>query len=235
MLRVLRFGPSFRFVALALLAWTVAAAAIAVFVIAGLFALNSASSREPWQPTLTKPVSILIGKQDHYMHLGWKHFTCAMVSGESRIHCGATVEGSLLETAIMLGDHSLLCDASYAGKMVPCWASWNDHLQSYVVIESDLGLDGARFQQLVDQTANVGWGEADWIRVAAGVAIGIGAVLASLLWGHSGRVEGTTLSAGWSSPVTVLRLIYAAGAGLMVSVVFLSASIPILGLLRLID
>lgn len=232
---VFRFRPSFRLVALALLAWTVAAFAIACFVVAGLFAYNSASPREPWEPSLPKPVSILIGKQDPDVRIRRKDLTCAMVSGEGRMHCGATFEGHLRETTVMLEDYGLLCDASYAGKVVPCWASWNIHQQSYVVLESDLGLDGARFQQLVDQTANVGWGEADWIRLAAGIAIGIGAITAVSLWGHSGQVKGTALSAGWSSLITVLRLICAAGAGLMVFEVSISASIPILGLLRLID
>lgn len=232
--RLLGFRPSVGALILALIGWAGIFGFGAILLAIGLF-LPFRSYSEVWYPALTLPSSILIGANDPRIRLvpGGEDCVIRPISNrQEQLQCEVSFEGSPLAVNVSLEDGTFWsCSADYGGEAVPCLASFgSSDYQTYIVVQSNLGLSQSRYQQLVDETMNKGWGESDWLWLARGIVIVLSFMALILLWRHTGnQVEGR------SGRVFILRLAYSAGISLMIFAIGSFLSFILLLAFNLID
>lgn len=215
--RLLRFRPTVVSLILALIGWAGIFGFGAILLAIGLF-LPVRSTTETWTPTLTMPSGILIGENMNEGHIRFIPEGEACILGSisdqhQQLLCDVAFEGAQLAVDVELKDGMFwYCDATYDGQPVPCRAGFNNtDRDTFIVVESNLGLSQGRFQQLVDETLNAGWTENDWIWLARGIVGIISLIVFVSLWRYSSnQIE------GHSRPVFILRLVYSGGISLMV-------------------
>lgn len=234
--RLLRFRPSAGALILALIGWAGIFGLLTILLLIG-FLVPVSSTTEVWTPTLTLPSAILIGENinERQIRLIPEDEACELRPNSvqnQQLDCDVAFEGASLAVDVELREGMFWnCDATYDGQPVPCRASFNNtDKDTYVVVQSNLGLSQARFQQLVNETLNAGWTETDWIWLGRGIVGVLSLIVFVLLWRHTGyQIEGQ------SGPATLLRLIYSGGISLMIFVIGSFLSFILLLALNLID
>jgi len=214
--QLLRFNPDVVSTILALSVWAGIIGLTASLIIVGLF-LGQAAFADEWEPALTHPSSILIGEKSSYIRLIPEKEACQISSfsdGNERLLCDFPFEGSSIALNVELEDGTswrATCSAGYDSKAFPCDASFAiPDNKTYIIVQTKLGLSEERFQQLVTDTANIGWSEKDSIWLARGLVTFMSLCVLGLLWRHSGRYTNEHSSAA------ILRVVYAAGISLMI-------------------
>jgi hypothetical protein len=232
-IELLRFKPDAVSVIVALCAWTVLIGILCIVVTGALF-LGRDALAEEWEPALTHPSSILIGENAPHIRLIPNEEECTLTvlsAGSEQLLCETQFEGALLELDVTLEHPAWYCSAFYAGESVPCRASFDmTDYQTFIVIQSNLGLGAARYQQLAEETVDTGWGEKEWIGLARAIVAGFSLAMLLLLWRHSGkRLDDQP------SPRILFRAIYAFGIGLITFWATSYVSILLLLALKLVD
>ncbi len=234
--QILRFKPTIGSLILALIGWAGIFGIGAILLMIGLI-LPVRSTTETWRPTLTMPSAILIGENMNERHIRFipedEACTLRPISDRNeQLLCDVAFEGAPLAVDVELQDGMFwYCDATYDGQSVPCRASFNNtDRETFIVVESNLGLGQERFRQLVDETLNAGWTESDWLWLAGGIVFVLSLVVFVLLWRHAGnQIEGHL------GTVFILRLVYSGGISLMVFAIGSFVSFILLLALNLID
>lgn len=232
--RLLRFRPDGVSVILALVVWAVILGLIAILITVGLSLGRDAFAGE-WEPALTQPSSILIGEEDPHIRLIPEAEACRigpLSDGDEQLSCDIIFEGASLALNVELQDGmSWLCRAEYDGQSVPCQASFDSKdYETYIVVESDLGLSEERSRKLLEDTMNIGWGERELIWLASGIITILSLAAFVSLWRHSGKQASDR-----STTTTVLRVAYSAGISLMIFLVANYVSFVVLLAFNLID
>jgi hypothetical protein len=183
------------------------------------------------------PSAILIGANVNERQIrfipGEEACTLGSISDrQEQLQCDVAFEGAPLAVDVELQEGMFWsCSAEYDSESVPCFASFdsNDY-QTYIVVQSNLGLSQESYQQLVDETLNAGWGENDWIWLARGIVGAISLIVLVLLWRHTNnQIESS------SGPVFIMRLVYSGGISLMVFAIGSFVSFILLLAFNLID
>jgi hypothetical protein len=231
--QLLRFKPDAISVILAICAWTVLIGILSILATGALF-LGRDVLAEEWEPALTHPSSVLIGENAPHIRLIPDEEDCtptALAAGSEQLLCEAQFEGALLELDITLEHPAWYCSAFYAGESVPCRAGFGmKDYQTFVVIQSNLGLSAARYQQLAEETVDTSWGENEWLGLARVFVVGFSLATLLLLWRHSGRRLDDQ-----PSPRVLFRAIYAFGIGLIAFWATSYVSILLLLAFKLVD
>ncbi len=142
------------------------------------------------------------------------------------------LDGAALHVDVELEDNSAwYCSALYDNQSVPCFASFDPQdEQTYIFIDSDLGLSTERYQQFAKTQVDSGWSEQDWLRMAIGIVFGLSIVVMVVLWRHSGKRSIEHQRAGM-----LFRFIYVFGIGSMVFFVTHYVSLLVLLLVGVVD
>lgn len=212
-LHLLRFKPTALSTLFSLFIWAGIIGIGTIITIGFLLLGLNIFPREPWAHTLTQLSSVLISKNDQYIKLLPETSSCYFVESsdtQQELACELTVEGKPLAITVELENKAFwYCDARYENKLVPCSASFDAlDYQTYVILESDLGLSPTRFQQLMEETRDISWSEQDWIWLSRVVVFLLSLMLLGLLWRASHR---EALSPGG----IILRIIYSGGISVM--------------------
>lgn len=234
--RLLRFRPSVGAIILALVGWAGIFGFGAILLVIGLL-VPVRSTTETWTPTLTMPSAILIGENMNERHIRFipEDGACVLrpISDQSQqMGCDVRFEGAPLSVDVELQDGMFWsCSATYDDQPVPCRASFNStDKDTYVVVESNLGLSQERFQQLVKEKLNEGWTETDWIWLGRGIVGVLSLIVFVVLWRQTGsRID---ISSG---PALIMRLVYSGGISLMIFGIGSFLSFILLLALNLID
>lgn len=232
--RLLRFKPDGVSVILALLVWAVILGSIAILITVGL-SLGRYAFADEWEPALTHPSSILIGKDDPHIRLIPEEEKCrirSLSNGGEQLLCDVPFEGASLALNVELEDGIRWhCSAEYDGQPVPCRASFDSQdYETYIVVQSDLGLSEERSRKLLEDTMNIGWGERELIWLASGIVTISSLAAFVLLWRNSGKNANDR-----STTTIVLRAAYSAVISLMIFVVANYVSFVVLLAFNLID
>ena len=181
------------------------------------------------------PFSILIGEDDPHIRLIPEEETCRIRSlsdGGEQLLCDVAFEGASLALNVELEDGiRWQCSAEYDGQPVPCQAGFDSQdYETYIVVQSDLGLSEERSRKLLEDTRNIGWDERELIWLATGIVTISSLAAFVLLWRHSGKHASDR-----STTTTVLRVTYSAGISLMIFLVANYVSFVVLLAFNLID
>jgi hypothetical protein len=234
--QLLRFKPTIGSLILALIGWAGIFGFGAILLTIGLI-LPVGAFTETWTPTLTMPSSILIGANlnERQIRIIPEEEACMLrlVSDQhEQLLCEVAFEGAVLAVDVELQDGMFWsCRAEFNGGSIPCIASFdNNDFQTYILVQSNLGLSQERYQRLADETFNAGWGENDWKWLARGLVGMVSLIVLVLLWRYTGsQIENP------SGLVFFLRLAYSGGIGLMIFAIGSFVSFIFLLAFNLID
>ena len=233
--RLLSFRPHYGALFLTLAAWALVLGVLTIAVLSGLLLLFRALPEEESTIVLTQPSTLLIGVEEPYLHLVPEETACTLsrpAATSEQLLCVIELAGGNLKVDVVLEDSTAwYCSAFYDGQSLPCRASFSmDDLQTFLVINSDLGLSERQRQQLADEQPNPGWQEADWINLSRATAAVLALISLILLWRHSGKALAAESNASGLS-----RVIYSTSISFMIFGITNLLSQFMLLLLGLID
>ena len=213
LLSLLRFRPNVWAVLLSLCTWTFTLSIVAVFIIIGMALLARSNVNRDADITLTVPSAIMLTSSGRHVTLPLSDLECTLDKGTDReqLLCEMMLDDQMLTLDVVLIAGTFWeCTSTYEDKPVPCRASFSDEdLQTYVILESALGLSDIRIQQLISAQPTSGPSAARWLDLAWVMAGACALAACAILWRHSrARIDRP------SQATSVLAATYSIGASL---------------------